>query len=73
MKAHLRIASESTPCNHRKQRTPDPHLCPFQSTIHGDLSDFCLCCESCEADCQRDADSLIAKHEPLILCESAVQ
>ncbi len=59
MKAHLRIASESTPCNHRKQRAVDPHLCPFQSTIHGDLSDFCLCCESCEADCQRDADKLM--------------
>ncbi len=54
----LRIATDQTPCQHRKLRSIDAHPCPYQQLAHGDEGDFCRCCDGCVEDCKRDGEKL---------------
>jgi hypothetical protein len=41
-------------CSCKKNKATEPHTCPYQVDIYGDVETICNCCEDCTAECSQD-------------------
>lgn len=45
------LSERSRRCGAGGHASAESHPCPYRASIHGDIANFCMCCEQCAQGC----------------------